>query len=86
MGFVARGGEGACCCGQAAQQDVLWQGSPQHLEIGMFPGNSWRLEKLLLSELILPGAMSVCSVNDLQGRQLLPRQIVASTLQISQEN
>lgn len=37
-------------------------------------------------ELILPGAISVYSVNDLQGRQLLPSQLVASALQISQEN
>lgn len=37
------------------------------------------------SELIPHGAMSPCS-NDLQGRQLLPRQLVASALQISQEN
>lgn len=52
----------------------------------MFPGNSWHLEKVLLSELILPDAMSVCSVNDLQGRQLLPRQLAASALPISQED
>lgn len=37
------------------------------------------------SELILPGVMSVCSVNDLQGRQVLPRQLVANALQISQK-
>lgn len=62
------------------KQDMLQQSSPQHLGIGMFPGNSWRLEKVLLSELISPDAMSVCSVNDLQGRQLLPRQLAASAL------
>lgn len=37
-------------------------------------------------ELILPAVISVYSVNDLPGRQLLPRQRVASALQISQEN
>lgn len=81
VGLVARS-EGVA----AEQRDALQQGSPQHLEIGTFPGNSWCLVKFLLSELILPGVMSVCSVNDLQGRQLLPRQLVASALQISQEN
>lgn len=38
------------------------------------------------SELIPPGVMSVCSVNDLQARQLLPRQLIASALELSQES
>lgn len=50
------------------------------------PWEFMAFREALSSELIPHGAMSVCSVNDLQGRQLLPRQLVASALQICQKN
>lgn len=41
------------------------------------PWEFMAFREALSSELVPRGAMSVCSVNDLQGRQLLPRQLVS---------
>lgn len=65
-----------CCCRTAGRAAAVLSTAFRNRHVSR-EFMAFSEEKFLLSELILPGVMSVCSVNDLQQRQLLPRQLVA---------